>query len=63
MCVREWFLANYLTLNVSKSFYMILFKIVPRDLRMSTGQNVVERQSSGKFLGVILDEILLLDPM
>ena len=57
--VRDWLLANYLTLNSQKSYYMIFsLRNVPSDLRITIGQHVLERHPCGKFLGVTLDEKL-----
>ena len=57
--VREWLLCNCLTLNVNKTYYMIFStRNVPGDLRITIGPQVLERHSSGKFLGVHLDDKL-----
>ena len=57
--VSEWLIANCLTLNITKTYY-ILFSTrdVPNNLEIKIGQQILERQKSGKFLGVVLDEKL-----
>ena len=57
--VSEWLIANQLTLNISKTHYIIFStREVPNNLQITIGQHTLERQKSGKFLGVILDEKL-----
>ena len=61
--VREWLLANYLTLNINKTYYMVFsLKNTPPDLRVEIGQHEIERKPLGKFLGVVLDEKLTFKP-
>ena len=62
--VQEWLNANKLTLNASKTKYVIfgsrhLLTTKP-DLNL-VGGNKIERVSSMKYLGVILDEFLTFD--
>ena len=62
--INDWFLANKLSLNVEKNIYMLFHKITDQDnipLKLSSLQlngNIIERENSLKFLGVILDEHL-----
>ena len=57
--VSEWLIANSLTLNIGKTYYVIFStREVPNDLQIKIGLQTIERHSSGKFLGVILDEKL-----
>ena len=62
--INGWFLANKLSLNVEKTKYMLFHKCIDQEnipLKLSLLQlnsNVIERESSLKFLGVILDEHL-----
>ena len=57
--VKEWLISNCLTLNVMKTHYIIFStREVPNNIRITIGQNTLERKKSGKFLGVILDEKL-----
>ena len=57
--VNNWLLSNQLTLNVRKTYYIIFsLKKVPPNLRLTIGDNEIERHQFGKFLGVILDEKL-----
>ena len=59
LLVEEWLLSNRLTLNTKKTYYMIFSqRRVPTDTRVTIGSKVIDRQSSGKFLGVILDDKL-----
>ena len=59
LLVKEWLIANSLTLNESKSYYIIFsLKKIPDNLRVTIGDHVLDRKTHGKFLGVILDEKL-----
>ena len=59
LLVEEWLISNRLTLNANKTYYMIFsLRTVPNNTRVSIGPKVIDRQSSGKFLGVILDDKL-----
>ena len=59
LLVKEWLIANRLTLNANKSYYIIFsLKKVPNNLRVTIGDHVLDRKTEGKFLGVILDEKL-----
>ena len=59
MHVKNWLHANQLTLNADKTYFIIFsLKKIPRDLRILIGSNVIKQESSGKFLGVVLDERL-----
>ena len=58
--IESWLVANRLTLNVSKTHYMIFhqsrIKTVDHDLILNG--NVVKRVTSTKFLGIIVDDQL-----
>ena len=59
LLVRDWMLANSLTLNANKSYYVIFsHKHVPDNVRITIGNFELDRKTQGKFLGVILDEKL-----
>ena len=62
--INDWFLANKLSLNVEKTKYMLFHKCtdqenIPLKLPLlQLNSNIIERENSLKFLGVILDEHL-----
>ena len=61
--VRDWLLANKLSLNVTKTEYMFLtttFKLsnLERDFPIKIGNNDVKRVQTTKYLGIHLDENL-----
>ena len=57
--VKDWLLANKLTLNAKKTYFIIFsLKNVPDDVRVSLGSHALDRQLKGKFLGVVLDDKL-----
>ena len=62
--IDDWFLANKLSLNVEKTKYMLFHKCIeqgniPLKLPLlQLNSNIIERENSLKFLGVILDEHL-----
>ena len=57
--VSNWLMDNSLTLNISKTYYVIFgLRQVPNYIRITIGQQVLDRQEYGKFLGVYLDEKL-----
>ena len=61
--VRDWLLANKLSLNVTKMEYMFLtttFKLsnLGRDFPIKIGNNHVKRVQTTKYLGIHLDENL-----
>ena len=59
--VREWLIANRLTLNINKTYYTIFTtgtRFLPNDLRVTIGEHAIERRLSGKFLGMTLDDKL-----
>jgi len=58
-CLTEWFKANKLSLNVKKTNYMLfsLHKEVHNNtLLLKLEGKIIERKSSVKFLGIIIDE-------
>ena len=62
--INDWFLANKLSLNAEKSKYVLFHKCIDQEnipLKLSLLQlnsNIIERESSLKFLDVILEEHL-----
>ena len=59
LLLKDWLIANSLTLNASKSYYIIFsLRKVPDNLRVTIDDHVLDRKTQGKFLGVILDEKL-----
>ena len=57
--VKNWLLANKLTLNARKTYFMIFtLKHVPNDIRVAIGNHALDRQYKGKFLGLMLDDRL-----
>ena len=60
--VKNWLIENKLTLNFSKSCYLLINKnpkqIVSSAFNISIGGNKIERCSSTKYLGLYLDEKL-----
>ena len=61
--VRDWLLANKLSLNVTKTEYMFLtttFKLsnLGRDFPIKISNNHVKRVQTTKYLGIHLDENL-----
>ena len=54
--IDTWLKSNFLTLNISKSKYIILsYKYIPDDISVAISGNSIERSSSLNFLGVVLD--------
>ena len=62
--INDWFLANKLSLNLEKTKYMLFHKCtdqvnIPLKLPLlQLNSNIIERENSIKFLGVVLDEHL-----
>ena len=58
--VDKWMTKNRLTLNYSKSNYMILSKNVSKTahFKLQIKQNIISQTNSVKYLGVILDNTL-----
>ena len=56
--VSDWFRSNKLTLNASKSVYMIFSRHDQKDLSIKLGDIELPRVSSTKFLGMWVDENL-----
>ena len=57
--IHKWLTANYLTLNVGKTYFMIFtLRHLPQAIRITIDDKTIERQDHGKFLGVILDDKL-----
>ena len=62
--INDWFLANKLSLNVEKTKYMLFHKCITQENipfklpLLQLNSNIIERENSLKFLGVIPDEHL-----
>ena len=62
--INNWFLANKLPLNVEKTKYMLFRKCIDQEgiplklLLLQLNRNIIEKENSLKFLGVIRDEHL-----
>ena len=62
--INEWFISNNFSLNVKKTKFSIFHKASRRDdlprvlPKLSINNQVIKRQSSIKFLGILLDENL-----
>ena len=62
--INEWFISNKLSLNVKKTKFSIFHKASRRDdlplllPKLFINNQVIKRQSSIKFLGILLDESL-----
>ena len=57
--IKEWLIANKLTLNINKTYYIIFTtRYLPDDIMVTIGEQAIERKLSGKFLGMILDDKL-----
>ena len=62
--INDWFLANKLFINLEKTKYILFHKCIDQEnipLKLPLLQlnsNIIERENSLKFLGVILDEHL-----
>ena len=58
--IKSWLIANRLTLNVSKTHYMIFhrssIKIIDHEIILNS--NIVKRVTPTKFLGIIVDDQL-----
>lgn len=60
LVINDWFLANQLSLNITKSNYMVFTntKNAPANQSIKIGNHVIERQTCVKFLGIHVDENL-----
>ena len=56
--VSEWLKANQLSLNVEKTNYMIFKKKTANSIHIHIDKVAINRVSSNKFLGVLIDEEL-----
>ena len=56
--ISDWFKANKLTLNLSKSVYMIFSKKNHEDIDLSLGDTKLPMVTSTKFLGIWMDQKL-----
>jgi hypothetical protein len=54
----EWFLANKLTINTLKAWYMVLSSRNQGQIKMSVNSMVHSKVSAHKYLGVTLDQEL-----
>ena len=56
--ISDWFRANKLTLNISKSVYMIFSKNEQKDIDIKLGNTKLPKVKSTKFLGMWIDQNL-----
>ena len=56
--ITEWFQANRLSLNASKSNYQVFSKSKVSELNMILQNTKVERKTTVKYLGLYVDENL-----
>ena len=56
--LQDWFLANKLTLNISKSTVILFGKHDKRTLAVHIGNQIIAQASCTKFLGIWIDEQL-----
>ena len=57
--VKNWLLTNKLTLNERKTYFIIVSLLkVPDNIRIAIGNHSLGQKSSGKFLGVMMDNKL-----
>ena len=59
MKLEKWFALNKLSLNISKTNYMIFCKSqVEQNIQISFGNKLINKVKETKFLGVIIDDQL-----
>ena len=59
MKLKKWFALNKLSLNITKTNYMIFCKTKYKDnIQISIGNKLIDKVSETKFLGVIIDDQL-----
>ena len=57
--INEWFISNHFSSNVQKTKFSIFHKALPLVLtKLFINNQVIKRQSSMKFLGILLNENL-----
>ena len=56
--ISDWFKANKLTLNISKSVYMIFSRKNHTDIDLRLGDNKLPKVTTTKFLGIWIDQNL-----
>ena len=56
--ISDWFRANKLTLNISKSVYMIFSKKEQKDIDINLGDIKLPKVTTTKFLGMWIDQNL-----
>ena len=56
--ISDWFRANKLTLNISKSVYMIFSRKNHDDIDLKLGDNKLPKVTTTKFLGMWIDQNL-----
>ena len=56
--VSEWLLANKLSLNVSKSNFLISPRKVPKTMNLKINHEELKQENYTKYLGIIIDEKL-----
>ena len=61
-CINQWLEANRLTLNTSKSAFMLFGRGFPADISVNINGEPLQKVSQTKFLGVTIDEKLNFKP-
>ena len=56
--ISDWFRANKLTLNISKSVYMIFSRKNHNDIDLKLGDTKLPKVTTTKFLGMWIDQNL-----
>jgi len=60
-CLTEWFRSNKLSLNISKTHY-VLFELtpsqIPRDINIKINNQIIDKKTCVKFLGMYIDSKL-----
>jgi len=60
--LTDWFRANKLSLNVSKTNYVLFQnrynRVINSDYSITIGNSIIEQKSEAKFLGLMFDECL-----
>ena len=59
--VATWFQCNRLSLNTTKTFYQIFSRTPTNDLRVVINNTKIERKSTVKYLGILIDDNLKWD--
>ena len=56
--LNRWFMSNKLTLNLSKTCYMIFSRKQQDNIKITVGRHLIENVSNCKYLGILLDNEL-----